>query len=555
MPLQSGNFGNIVIKIGNNYYATSEPDSGIAIPVANLSLIGSSVRLNPVAVDLRRANTSIASFSFALTDHNESITMLLRDNPTYFIFTRVEVWIGRVGENFDFSRYLKLPPFTITGVKHDAVRFDFTCSSEDQRLTRPLFNTSAILNANIVADSTRIQIDTTDFPDSGLVKIGSEFITYNTKNADSLIVSSVERGSLATTPSDHAAGSVVELVRKVEGNPIDLLFEFLTDYVGIPEADIDKTNFDLVKTNHFPNATFRFYLYGIQNALNFIQTEILQSTNTRIISSGSSKISLAILDQISSAIVSPRVISDASMRFKGIQVRYSNLVNRIKIDYDFDEANRNYKFSKTFIDQQSINIYGETTQINYRFKGIRQGDEGDALVTSIANRYLERFSTPIPELTVETNFEHGQLIPGDKVFVDSDFIPSSAGTKSFSHILEVIKRTIDPVKGTLSFVLAFTRYTGRQFRIGFISPSPLITAINGNTITINGDSGLFFAGFKVRAGNKVPLHTILTVNGPDIELDTVTGIAVGDILSFGDLDEVVQGQKVYGFINDIYEIA
>ena len=87
-----------------------------------------------------------------------------------------------------------------------------------------------------------------EYPASGVVRIGSEVMTY-TRSDDTL---TVDRGQFRTTAEDHDAGSSVQLCLRYEGETVsDVLFDLLTVQADVPTEFIPKSEWDTEASESF----------------------------------------------------------------------------------------------------------------------------------------------------------------------------------------------------------------------------------------------------------------------------------------------------------------
>jgi hypothetical protein len=161
----------------------------------------------------------------------------------------------------------------------------------------PIYNFRGNLNAFTLAAATTLVIetgtDTFDGP-TGRAKIGNELVQYTGKSFASPLttLTGVSRGDEGSTAEDHKAGEECWFIERVVANPIDILLQLLTstgtgtngaydllfDGIGIPIAEIDVAKFLSIKSTFFPSDTFTLFFYDIQNALKYIEVELLQAS-------------------------------------------------------------------------------------------------------------------------------------------------------------------------------------------------------------------------------------------------------------------------------------
>lgn len=565
--------GNVVVRFVGQYFAIRTPDSGLSIPTDQEKTIRGLV-LNPTSVDLKRVNQTIASYSFKLIDKNLIVTNYVRDRADALVNQEVEIWIGRSGVNMDFSEYFKLPIVRIKKVTHNGNEYSFSCTESTDRMRKPVFDLNAKTDAAVSNATTTftLQTDITDWPSSGYAKINAEIFSYASKNNALKQISGILRGLKNTTAASHDRGSTVSQVYEVTDNPLNILLKLLIsnggggtydtyiDGLGIPNALIDITEIENLRDTIFDTQQYNFLLYGITNTLTFIEKEILQPCNLRFKVSENSKISLALLDQ-SIFGEAPESIDESTIStYPQWDVDDNKIVNVLQVEYDYHEGNRAYSEQIEYRNDQSILDFGERDPYKLSFKGIRASLNGAAIVQDNAQRFLERFGTPNPEISFKTHVAKHLTNIGDKVLVSSSQIPTAAGTLNFATELEVISRGINFETGDVNFKLAFTSYSG--IRGCYIAPSDsILTVVNQKTIILPAGRGDCYAvGWRMVLWNNTtksytadPYNEIESIVGDTITFVnnfTTTLTAGTHRIKFVDYDDATQDQKRYCYVSD-----
>jgi hypothetical protein len=421
--------------------------------------------------------------------------------------------------------------------------------------------------------STEVAIDgnISGFPDIGMIKIGDEFITYNGRDLIDNVLLDLNRGVEGSTAVEHSAGSTVDLVVKVQGNPIDILmqmivspgggsaYDVLPDGLGLDQSVIDIAGLETLRDEEFFSDVFKLYLYGIDSVLSYLEQQILYPNNLRFALSDDSKITLVLLDQVVFGQVQATFDEDTIISYPKWSINQQDVCNQVIFDWDYSELTKNFQQHTVYTDADSVATFGPTQPITIQSKGVKAALGGDLIVQDRAGRLLERFKTPTPRITLETLIDKSLSNVGDKVLVISSKIPTGFGSLNFSDELEILSRSIDPLKGTCTFLLAFTNYTG--FRSCFIAPSDVILSFTSqDTFSINpAHASDYNVGWKVKLWDTVtndyttdPLNTISEVHGGG-ELKVAvpwatTLVASRYRLKFPSYDEATPDQHRYGFI-------
>ena len=534
----------IVIKIGDRIFSDKTP-LGI---VPHYTGVVKNLRLPALTVNLRRASTPTYSISFDLV----GIVDELIGREDYFLFQRVEAFIFE--DNEDFSQARRLPSVFISGISHDELSFKFSCTSTEQLLTRALRLPKSTLTQSFVEASTLIATEQ-DFPPSGFVKIGDEFIEYETRDGQEL--RSLRRAILGSSRSSAEIGEAVDFVLRVRGNPVTIMLQLLLSQgeggeydsllagLGLPESNIDIESFELVRDSFFQNWEFEFYLTSLPKLSDFLQQEILQATGCRFVDR-QGKIALVALGQNEYDPLEVSTLVDGTMaKYKGTEAKFFDIVNDIRFEFDYLPGRNRYREVVEREDKKSIEKFGRSEQVTYRFKGVRD----IAVIEDLAKRYLARFAVPSPEIKIETVQSEVEI--GRTIVLRSDFIPGPWG-KDTARPLEILKKSIDILSSKANLTLAFTSFT--TGRTSLISASPSISSHNGKILQVESSKG-FDIGFKVRIHDRttqefIPgVFTIVKITQNTIELDNDPRLGEGVyFLSFADYDDCVETQKLWSFI-------
>lgn len=489
--------GNVVIFLKGQYFSIRQPDSGLTIPAGNNGSIISAT-INPSKVDLKKVNTTINSYSFRINDKNLVVSALLRDNSKLLIDEEVRIFLGRTGVGMDFADYFELPTVKIRKVSHADLSYNFSASDSIDRMNKDFFDISTTLQADILNNTTVFQLgDVSRLPDSGFGFVGDEFVSWSARDVVLNQISGVVRGEFSTNPGEHEFGTQFFNVDEVEENPITALIQFLTstgtpgtngiydvlnDGLAIDETLIDIAEMEAIRDEFFNLQTFNFKMFNVGNALKFFEAEILGATNTRFIVNDNQKISLAVLDQGGFDEGSQNPIGETTLtKFPKWDVNVKNIVSTIEIFYDYNDSTQKYEQIKTF----QTGLTSDDTVIvekplKLKYKAIRESLGGNAIVQEIGGRYLSRFETPTPEISIETHIDKSLLNVGDKVLLTSSQIPNASGSLQFADTLEIISRAINHVTGSVKFKLQYTSYAG--IRGSYIAPCTSIVGVQSQSV-------------------------------------------------------------------------
>ncbi len=565
---------NVVILFKGVYWGIRQPDSGLTIASDRLAL--EQVAINPTKVDPARANTTINTYTFKLVDKNFAVTLLFNGITKFFQNEQVSIWIGRCNVGMAFSEYMKLPDTFITSVSKDGNAYKFNSTEAKDRLNKAAFNTKIKLKVDILAATTEIDadgiIDTIIYPASGLIKIEDEFISYASIDTVNNSFSGCIRGEKSSTITAHTAGDDIFLVTEVIGNPVDILlkcliskggggvYDTLIDGAGIDQSLINITKFEELRDEFFLTQQYDLLLYGIDNILTYLETQILYPNELRIISDNSSKISLAILNRRIFSDSIETIDNSTILKQPNYDVDDTYISNVVNVEYDYSEGSKLYKKLITLEDAASIIDFGKRDAITIKVKGVLESLNGAVIATNMAQRFLSRFSYPKPQISFSTQINKSLILLGDKTVLESNQLPNiDTGDLTFADTIEVIERGINWKTGDVKFKVAFTSFTG--IRECYLAPSDIITSITSQKI-INIGAGrgtLYKSGWKMRLYDEstrdyanIQVNEIFSIVGDVITFvdNWITTLTINHRIMFCDYDDATDTQKRYCFISD-----
>lgn len=568
---QKNYVGNVVILMDGVYYGIRQPDSGLVIPSDQARSI-ISLTVNPTTVDFKKANQTIASYSFRILDKNLLISKEFENNETLFLGKEVRIWIGRSFVNMAFADYFELPRVFIQKISHADNSYNFSCKDSTDTMTRDVFNLQTLLQADITNATTAFLVSSTDgFEDSGYLKLEDEIVSYASKTATQF--QGIIRGEFGTTPVAHDFGTEIFELFNVTGNPIDILlkiwtstglgtngtYDVLPKGLGISQSLIDITEMEQLRDDNFSGDDWELFLYGIANTLRFMEEELFQGTGTRLVANSNNKISLTLLDQADFDEASSNPIGEDTIdAYPKWEVDVKDVISTIEISYDFDEVTQKYLYKKTFFDATAETNFGKIKPLSFAIKGIREANSGDLIVNSLGQRLLSRFATARPEIEISTHIDKSLLNVGDKVLLTSSQVPSGSGSLAFADSLEIVSRAINYLTGDVKFKLQFTSYAG--IRGSYIGPcTSIIDVVNQSEVEFPAGRGDGYeVGWKVRLFNKTlfayesdPVNTIVSIVGDMITFENPWTTVLDDTvhaIRFADYDQVAESQKKFAFV-------
>ena len=595
---------NAVIQIGVNYFATRQPDSGLAISSPYDKMLASVV-LNPAAIDIKKVNTNVTGFTFRLLDKNGIISNLVLGTAGTLIGQSVTIWLGRSRRTSadaanDFSGYYQLPITKIKKVEHADNTYVFTTAEDIYRIDRPVFAATSALAGDILPGTTSIIMrDAIDsFPASGYVRVEREIFAYTSKDNTAKTFNGVSRGQLGTVAAAHGVNTSCYHSQTITDNPLTIIlkllisggglgtYDVLSSGLGISNTLIDVTEIETIRDNLFLSTQISIEVSNVDSALKFIETEILQPFNLRFTYSDLAKLTLVVLDK---AVFSPIVDSineNTITTYPKWTADDTKIVNKLKINWDYDPATNTFLKYSELTDATSIATYGLRNPLSFNFNGVKSAYDGANIIADFARVLFARFSTPVPEVEVKTQIDRSLKNIGAKVYVESSKIPATTGGLNFASDMEITKRSINYQTQEVSLTLSFTSFT--KIRSAFIAPSDLITYVGSQSqVGIpNGRSAKYRVGWYMRLWNELTRsyeadapnmissftlnqNNLLLESGFNILLEDGSGLAsdtapadlinfaaawttpltVNHRLKFANYSEAEVTQKRYGFIS------
>lgn len=574
---------NLVLKIyapapaGVTYFSKYQPQSGLTVAANKVGLV-SSFSVPGVQIDLLTARSDVGSANVEILDKDGTFSSFLGQPLSALIGLRADLYVGLITDTgMDFSEYLpeKLN-YIIKTLDKRGGKYVIGLRSPSDRLQKPIYNQRGNLQGALTDVATTCVIETGDDTfkaASGAnpqrCKIDKEFVQYTGKtfSAPFTTLTGVTRGDENSTAVAHKVGEECYFVERVVANPIDILLQILTstgngtngaydllfDGVGIDIDEIDVAKFLSIKSTFFPSDTFTLFLYGahLQNALKYIEVELLQANNLRLTEDGG-KLSIAILDQSVPGDDLPVVDEDVILKTPEPSWRLSEnrLFNSFKMLYFFNEGTGQYAKSRQFDDLSSQSIHGVVKQADFKFKGITS----DGVATERGNRLMNRFSSPQSEITVSQFLTTYKTPPGEKVTFIHSALPSPGGGLGLSHELELLRRAINYASGLVEAAYVFTSYV--NLRRGLIAPSSSIFSVAATTpkAIFNvpvGEGVRYKAGYVLRlfdSSTHLLVEGINTVESVVGDTITMTGAwplldNITKYLKFADYDDSNEAQR------------
>jgi hypothetical protein len=545
---------NVIVSINGVYYSQKTPDSGVNILTEHIGIV-SDVSISGVSVDILKAKTSVGNVSFSLLDKNGLISEEVSQSYDSWINRTVKIYLGFINCSCSFSNYKLLSTTLIKSYDKTANEYKFNTSEPTSLFLDNIYTTFSFLTGDITDASTSLSLESaSQFGSTGMLICGSEFITWTGKSTNTL--TGLTRGVLDSTAEAHDTGDACYVVTTKEAHAIDILLDIMENELAIPSSLIDRAAFTSIRDNQLlADGDYKLYLYNIENALTFIEQELLLSTNCRLVNK-SGKISLAILDQ--SVNYSETINEDTIRDNPGYNIDANRIVNKIWIKYDYNWGQDKFAKSTLFEDTESQGLYGVYEQ-TFEFKGIISANGGSLIASNRASRILARMATPKASVSLKTHFNKYGVEPSDIVLVQHRYLPRAGSGLGMNDVMEIMSVTISGLKDDpqLAIKCEYTSFGNNRF--GAISPSKAPINITSQSIFEVSDITGYAVGYKLRLWDAVneiycadAINTIQSINGNEITMadDWTTTLTADLRLFFANYDDCIAAQQTnFAFVS------
>ena len=557
---------NIVLKIGDNYYSQYQVDSGLTIDSDKLGLVF-KVSVNGSSVDLKRVKTSISTLNFTLLDKNGSISNAIGLTDNAWIGDSVDFYLGFITGSFAWSDYKHISSTYIDSYSKVENAYSFKSLDPMSLIQQPIYTTRAQVNNDLLSTDTSedfVGLDIADFPSSGMMIMDDEFISYTSKtlvggSPVAYTLGGMTRGEMSGEAVDHDEGTVAYMVTHLSDNPINLLKDILTSELSIDSSIVDTTTMDSIRDTYFSGETFSFYVWNIDNALDWIEENILKATNCRLIIKDG-KISLAILDKIDYTIEEVEINEDHIQKQPSYSIDGNKVINKVIVRFEYDYTQKKYLEEVEYTDTSSISDYGEKRPFVLELKGVTSANGGSDIASDRANRMLLRFAYPSAEIKVTTHFNRFNINIGDDVRLKYRYLPQSGAGLGIDDLLEVISKAPSGFDSNakINWTLAFTSFSG--IRIGLIAPAQAPASVTSQKVFTmpSGYGDYYRAGYFLKLWDNVnntyfsdSANEIESVSGDTITMKSsfTTTLGSNTTIKFADYDECSDEQILrYAFV-------
>lgn len=559
--LQRNTFqGNIVLQIGNYFYAKYQPDSGITISESRVGLI-SALSVNPIDVDFRDVRTSLSTLTFTLLDKDGVVSSDVAGDDYAFQNLEVIFYFGFITGSFPWANYQRISKTRIRSFTKNETSFTFKCEDVLKNLKTPILADRTALTSDITNIVTTIPVTSTaSFDAAGIIRIRDEFIYHSGKDATNF--TGCTRAYLNTEASSASTDDEVLEVTLVQGKPMDIIYNMIASVVT-DSTLINQASFTSLRDGVFiDDPDYIFYTDDIDSVLSWVEKNILIATNTRIYPDNNGKIAIALLDQVVYNAESEQFSEDFQVDFPTYSVDTSRIVNRVIVNTDYNVGKDKFLRTQVFTDDLSIGRFG-IKEFNLDLYGVYSTqDTANLIPGDRARRILARLAFPRAEVGVKTFLSKLGTSIGDQVYFSHRYLPQPGIGSTLSQMLEVVSKA--PINFSdnplIQWKLAFTSYSG--LRNALISPSPLIyEVLSQKKFTIPAaDANALRAGYKLKLMDDTTrevladaANVIDTIIGNEITMvdDFTTTLTTSIRITFPDYSEsTIEQQFLFAYISD-----
>lgn len=302
-----------------------------------------------------------------------------------------------------------------------ADRVDVPAATKGKVTDNPLAQGAATINLD----------DASEYPASGWVAVDQEIIQYTGKSGNQL--TGCTRGKAGTTDAQHSQGAMVQLCAVWESqNPWDIIYDILTNHVGMAAGDIDVTGAEAERDTWLQGYTFTAYVTKPVKASELLR-ELCEQCHANIWwDQEGQKVAFKVTAPAAPG-QSVKAVNDTANIVEGstdLDRNEEARVSTVIVYYDkypFAEDGKPESYGTWWIlpdaDKEGANEYGARAAKKIFSRWITQGSTAKVL----ANRIMGRFAIPPQKYFFDLELKDDDLKAGALVNVTSDDIVDVTG--------------------------------------------------------------------------------------------------------------------------------
>jgi hypothetical protein len=437
------------------------------------------------AVDFRRLRTTISSVTFEIADRDLVITELIKSlqdasdaspsTKTPMLNQPITVLMGFTDiRESDFTTWVgNIDNYGWTGTG-----WSFSARDTQRFTQQKIFKSErTTLDGSINSSVTTIDLtDATNFSAGDYIRIDDEVILLGTKSVNQF--TGCTRAQHSTTAVSHTDLTDVFERQVISGHPLDILEEDIwTTELGISSDLIDSDEIADIQDHWLVGWEFLFYLDdpdGV-DAQKFTESDLFGPTGCflRVKQDGVLSVGIIRVPFPDESTLTANESTLTNVRLGRIQ---RDMVNRLTLEYDYDEITGKYTSTTVFIDNTSVTQQGKTNEERLKFKGVRTALDAETILGKTAERLFRQFGSATPDLQATMSMKNRLQEVGDVVEITHSHIPDiSSGTLGLTdEQMALAKIGVDFSSGNLSVTFSYTGLTKGDGDYRRIAPDTVV---------------------------------------------------------------------------------
>lgn len=486
--------GNTDLHYFTSHADAALPDGAVAILDTVKYISGTSQHVKP-----EKALATIGTLSFTLVNIGDAVGAL-QYNKLQLGFglkgKRVRVYVGYKDLAWaDYSLVTTQIIETVSAIDND---YKFVCSDVQREERKDIFDLAETnLSQSLLVGETTVNVYSTaaftpvahsssftDAPDESVIyfKVENEVIRAPASGVTATEFTNCIRGALNTAEADHIIDANTPAERRTEVTEhiylelpapklmyalltgtllgqgeetlpdtwnlgIDPIYVRQTDFTGIGEDLYDTTN-------ESAGLTLRFEGLKKQDGKRFIEKELLllMGTFSPVYTDGA--LGLRRMTSVLSKAGYVYELDESNVSGYGeLLADMKAIHNHIEIDWNWLDTKEKFTRHNVLIDQESINIHGETNPLKFSFRGLHGSIHSAEKLGERFNAFRDRYTGPPLRLNLTCLPSTNVLEVGDTVRVNLPQLDDYNAGEKLNRTFEVQNVSIDWITGAVRLTL------------------------------------------------------------------------------------------------------
>lgn len=340
-----------------------------------------------------------------------------------------------------------------------ADKVDVPAATKGKLTDNPLSAAATIINLD----------DASEYDGAGWARIENEIVQYSGKSGNQL--TGCARGAFSSNAAQHSQNTTVQQCAVWQGqNPWDIIYDILTNKVGMSVSDIDIAGAASEKNMWLSTYSFTGVISKPMKASEVIR-ELCEQTHSSVWWDQESQVvKFKVMappapGQIIKAITDDNIVKDSSDVDRNEDSKISRVVfyfNKLAVGDDNKDESYLGKVVYWSIDKEGANEYNEKSIKKVYSRWINS--EPIALI--IAQKILRRFEVPPAKYQFSVEIKDDDIKVGDVYSLTSDDFLDIYGSPEQKKFQILKKEPKDP--NTVKYLALDTRWNRRY---GFIAPA------------------------------------------------------------------------------------